>query len=155
MRHRMHTDCVTALDDLAEHFGVAGCELAYREKRGLHALGGKRGQDGFGVCGERTIVEGEDNLLRIEEVICLVVLKAEAGSARGVDFHHARHAKRVIVAGTGPLRNRRCGRAHSCLPRFWVLRLGSGVKSVWGAEDDGADQSCCQYCTHCSSPRLP
>jgi hypothetical protein len=35
------------------------------------------------------IVEGQHDLARLQEVVSLEVLKAEAGSAQGVDLNHA------------------------------------------------------------------
>ena len=99
MIHRVRADGVPGLGDVVQDVGIAGGDLADGEEDGLGALGIERGEDGRRAVGQRAVVERQHDLFRIEEVVHLVVLEAEAGAAGGVDLDDAGDAERIGIAG--------------------------------------------------------
>lgn len=83
--------------DLFQDFGMPTGVLADREEHCLGALFSQRLQHRRRVARPRTVVVSQHDFLVAEEVIRLEVFEAEAGSAGGVNLHHARDAKGVRV----------------------------------------------------------
>src|ERR1700674_1773643 len=70
----------------SQDLGVAARNFPDREEGGLGALRLERGEDCGCAPGQRPVVEREHDLFGVQEVVRLVVLKAEAGAACGVDL---------------------------------------------------------------------
>ena len=98
MVHRVRADGVTGLGDVVQDVGIAGGDLADREEDRLGAFGVERREDRRRAVGQRPVVERQHDLFRIEEVVHLVVLEAEAGAAGGVDLDDAGDAERIGIA---------------------------------------------------------
>ena len=75
--------------------------LADRKKYGLGALVCQRLEHRRRVSRPRTVIERQNDFLILEKVVGLEMLKAEAGSAGGVNFNDARHTERVWIVALG------------------------------------------------------
>ena len=101
------------------------------------------------AVGQRAVVEGQHDLFRIEEVVGLVVLEAEARSARGVDLDDARDAERIGIARALRRLGRRRSRAHRrLLLRGRLLGESAGVERERAAEHRAGDEGRRQNCAH-------
>ncbi len=89
---------------MMEEFGMPHRMLADRKEHGLGALRRKRAEHGGRIARPRPVVEGQDDLARLQRIVALEPLGAEAGTACGIDFDSAGHAKNVTcglgIAGT-------------------------------------------------------
>ena len=148
MIHRVGGDGVTGLGDVVQDLGIAGSHLADREEDRLGALGIERGEHGRRAVRQRAVVERQHDLFRIEEVVRLVVLEAEAGAAGGVDLDDARDAERIGIAGAVRLLGDGRGRAQLLLGK----RCSADGKR--SAQRRVGDESRLENCAHRTLPEL-
>ena len=81
MRPGVPADGVTGCGDLLEDLGMPQRVLADREERRLGAMLGQGVEHGARIVGPGTVVEREHHLLQQQEVVHLVLLEAEPGTA--------------------------------------------------------------------------
>jgi hypothetical protein len=101
MRPGMRTDGVTGRGHLLENFGMVGGMLADRKEHRLGAFISQRLEHGGRIGRPRAVVEGQHDFLVGQKVELLEMLKAKAGAAGGVDFHHAGDAQRIGIGAVG------------------------------------------------------
>src|ERR1700738_498753 len=120
---------------------------ADREKDGLGAVRGERGQDRRRVLWPGPVVESKHNLPFAQEVMRFEMLEAEAGATRGVDLDYARDTECIGITWTrrGHVRHRggswrRCGGGWRGRRRLGRYRLGRIC-------DEGGGGSHCAHLT--------
>jgi len=125
------------MGDVANDLRQADRHFAEAEEDRLGALLVERIENGLGGPDLRTVVEGQHHLLVLQEVVSLVVLEAEAGTARRVDLDDAADAESVGIAlairrggkggaRRGERREKGCGGAEHG-SRHGVVLGGSGT----------------------------
>ena len=146
VRPGVRTDGVAGRQHLTQDLRMIGGVLADREEHRLGAFVGERLQHRGRVARPRTVVEGQHDFLRLEEIELLEMLEAEARSARGVDLDHAGDAERVRI-GAGRLCGS-CGRwrRHRGKPR---RQRGRGLDIILGGKLLGAGEGRGGLCRHC------
>ena len=101
MRPGMGADGVPLFGNLADEIGVLLSHLAYHEERCLGALRGKGGENRSRRAWNRSVVEGQHDLARRQEV--RVAMRCpEPGSARRINLDGSRNAEGV--GGSAALR---------------------------------------------------
>src|SRR5262245_65641339 len=94
MGPRMGPNRMPLLGDLADYFGMLSGQFPNHKKGGFCTLRGERSQNRLRGARHRTIVEGEHNLARRQQV-AIAVRRAEPGSTACLDLDNPRNAKRV------------------------------------------------------------
>jgi hypothetical protein len=99
----MRADGHAGVDHLLGDLRMPGGVLADLEEGRLQTFVGQRLEHGRRVPRPGTIVEGQDDFLVAEEVILLEMLKAEAGTADGIDLDDPRepHAAGLVAGRNG------------------------------------------------------
>src|ERR1051325_10872979 len=87
--------------DLLHDFRVPASVLADWEEYRLGALISQRLEYCRRVARPRTIVEGEHDLVVLQKIVGLEMLKAETGAARGIDLNHTGNAEGVGIVALG------------------------------------------------------
>lgn len=135
MRPGVRADGVALGGDMLENFGIVGGVFADREEDRLGAFVGKGLEDRRRVDRPWAVIKRQHHFLVAQEIELLEMLETEAGTAGGVDLHHARDADGVRVGAVGF-----CGCRSRC--RSWSgrgrSRCGGGSRRWGGAlRDEG------------------
>src|SRR6266850_4010000 len=101
VRPGVRPDGMPGRGHLPENFRMIGGVLADRKKHRLGAFVGERLEYRWRIAWPRAVVKGQHDLLVGEKVELLEMFEAETRPARGVDFHHAAHAKRIRIGAPG------------------------------------------------------
>ena len=96
----MRADRMSGRSHLLEYARLVCGVEADREKDGLGAVRGERGQDRRRVLWPRPVVESKHNLPFTQEVMRLEMLEAESGATRGVDLDDARYTECIRITWT-------------------------------------------------------
>src|ERR1700680_2595633 len=134
----MRADRMSGRSHLLEYARLVRGMEADREKDGLGAVRGERGQDRRRVLWPRPVVESKHNLPFAQEVMRLEMLEAEAGATRGVDLDYARDTECIGITWTrrGHVRHRggswrRCGGVCRGRRRLRSYQLGRICDERW------------------------
>src|SRR5579872_5766430 len=103
-------DGVAGVVDAAHQLGVSTRHLADKKIGRLDALRGQCVEDNAGIGRNRTIVEGDDDLVILERQRARILDAAKTGKFAGCYRQHAAGAQRVGITRTlfGPYSGRRC-----------------------------------------------